>query len=83
MNFKSHFLVSYLCILFVYVSCPATTYYVDPVIGYDDNPGTFEFPKQTIVNTIGVATDYDTIILMDGTYQGVNNRNISFSGKAI
>jgi len=83
MNKRLAFSLSLTVVLFLYTSCPAATLYVDDALGLDSNPGTFEFPKQTIINTIAAAKDYDTIILMDGTYQGSLNRNISFSGKVI
>ncbi|MBN1456453.1 MAG: hypothetical protein JW912_01205 [Sedimentisphaerales bacterium] len=83
MNKRLTFSLSLLIVLFLYTSCPATIYYVDDALGLDSNPGTALLPKKTITGGIYVASDYDTVIVMDGLYQGVGNRQIGFSGKAI
>jgi predicted outer membrane repeat protein len=83
MNERLIFSLLLIVVLFPYTSCPAATYYVDDALGLDSNPGTALSPKKTIIGGIYVASDYDTVIVMDGTYQGENNREIGFSGKAI
>jgi parallel beta-helix repeat protein len=69
----------------------ATTYYVNDTTGHDTwdglapelDPDCIHGPKKTIQAAIDGATDGDLILLAPGTYMGVNNKNISFDGKAI
>ena len=68
---------------------PSGTYYVDPVDGNDAWDGAaptwdgIHGPKATIQAAIDVASLYDneTIILADGIYTGLGNRDVDFLGK--
>jgi predicted outer membrane repeat protein len=60
--------------LFLAVPCSGEIIYVD-----DDGPADFN----NIQAAINDSNDGDTIIVADGTYIGVGNREISFHGKAI
>ncbi len=66
------------------------TIYVNDLTGNDAWSGLCEVwdggtcgPKKTIKAGIQVAANGDTILVADGTYKGINNRNLDFAGKAI
>jgi len=63
-------------------SSHAASYFVSPA-GNDAAAGTFKAPFKTIQNAINKAAANDTIIIGDGTYTGVGNRDIVFNGKSL
>lgn len=85
-------LVCAVMLLFTAFSGPpagAATYYVDGTCGDDACTGltpdceTADGPKRTIQAAINVASDGDTIIVADGTYDDYGDINLSFDGKQI
>ena len=72
-------------LLFSTVSVFSQTYYVAPAqTGNNANSGlTTGFPFATVQYAINSAVTGDSIILLDGTYSGVGNRDINFSGKEV
>ena len=68
----------------------ASDHYVNAATGNDSWDGTFPTfqggsvgPKATVQDAIDAAVDNDTVILADGTYTGLGNRDIEFNGKVI
>lgn len=76
------------------VGCGPTTWYVDndapldpgpddPSVGDPDEDGSADHPFDAIQEGIDAAQDGDTVLVVDGTYAGLGNRDIDFLGKAI
>jgi len=90
------FLTAAACLV-AFVNAPAhaeTTWYVDDDAANDPGPGdpdnsdpaedgSAEHPFDAIQEALNTASDADTIIVKDGTYTGLGNRDIDFGGKAI
>ncbi len=64
--------------------CSERIIYVDDDTANDPlESGSQSHPFDAIQEAIDVARDYDIVIVSDGTYTGVGNRDIRFNGKAI
>jgi hypothetical protein len=59
---------------------PPTSRFVSPD-GSDTNPGTRELPLATIQFAVDAVAAGDTVLLLDGTYAGPGNRDLTFRGK--
>ena len=59
-----------------------TTWYVDDVTDPDED-GSPEHPFDAIQEGIDAADNEDTVLVLDGTYTGIGNKNLDFNGKAI
>jgi hypothetical protein len=59
-----------------------TTWYVDDVTDPNED-GSSAHPFDAIQEGIDAASGGDTVLVLDGTYTGVGNREIEFKGKAI
>lgn len=55
----------------------------DPEISDPGENGTLDHPYDAIQEAINVATNGSVIMVMDGTYSGVGNKDIDIKGKAI
>jgi hypothetical protein len=62
------------------LNAQATTYYV-ATTGSDSNPGTQAQPVQTIQKGMDLAQNGDTVLVGDGTYSGLGNRDLDPHGK--
>ena len=51
--------------------------------GSDANPGTVALPLATIGAALAASADGDTILLADGNYAGLGNRNLDLAGRAV
>ena len=60
-----------------------TTWHVDISNCPGPGSGTQADPFCKIQDGIDVAVDGDTVLIADGTYTGIGNKNLSFEGKAI
>jgi hypothetical protein len=71
-------------VLVIATAGPATaaTWHVAPG-GHDLNPGSPGAPFASIQRAINMADPGDLVLLADGTYQGIGNRQVTFLGKAI
>jgi len=71
-------------VLFISAVSSGVTYYVDDVNGNDAwegiNPygGDPNGPKKTIESAITVSVSGDVIVVADGVYTGIGNRNLDF-----
>jgi hypothetical protein len=60
------------------------TYYVDGVHGHDSNNGhTPQTAFRSLRRGIDATVNGDTVIVLDGVYQGSLNRNLDFEGRLI
>ena len=73
-SLRARLLTSIILLGMICTTASARTIYVD-----DDGPADFN----TIQDAINDSNDGDTIIVADGTYTGLGNRDIDFLGKAI
>ena len=55
----------------------------DPEISDPSENGTISHPYDAIQEAINVATNGSVIVVMDGTYSGIGNKDIGTKGKAI
>lgn len=55
----------------------------DPLISDPLENGTPDHPFDAILEAVSAATNGDTVLVLDGTYTGVGNRDISFGGRLI
>ncbi len=55
----------------------------DPTLSDPDENGSWEHPFDAIQEAIYPAYPGDVVTVLDGTYRGLRNHNISFDGKAI
>ena len=63
-------------------SQPSPSIYVDAT-ALPGGDGSLEWPLDTIQKAINTAIDFDIIQLADGTYAGLENKNLNFRGKPI
>ena len=55
----------------------------DPNCGDPLEDGSADHPFDAIQEGIDAATDDDTVLVADGTYTGIGNKNLDYAGKAI
>ncbi len=60
-----------------------TTIYVDQAAHPDFQDGTIDNPFITIEQGVDEARDWDLVLVADGAYQGLGNRDIDFGGREI
>ena len=83
-----------LALLLTPAAAAQTTWYVDddapgdpgpgdPMISDPDEDGSAEHPFDAVQEGIDAATDGDTVLVADGTYTGVGNKNLDYDGKAV
>lgn len=61
-------------------SAPAESHYV-AMTGSDINPGTQALPFRTIQKGIDAAQEGDSVLVANGIYTGIGNRDLNFNGK--
>ncbi|MBN1375448.1 MAG: right-handed parallel beta-helix repeat-containing protein [Dehalococcoidia bacterium] len=87
---KKKILVTFAAVFFGVLSAKADEYYVNADSGNDDWDGTSPTflggsvgPNATIQAAIDATVDNDIVIVADGTYSGIGNRDIQFYGRVI
>ncbi len=55
----------------------------DPAVSDPDEDGSPEHPFDAIQEAINAALDGDEVVVADGTYAGMGNRDLDFDGRAI
>src|SRR5262245_21244695 len=73
---------AYLLLLVGWSPAMAATWYV-ATGGNDNNPGTQGQPFRTIQRGIDASSHGDTVLVGNGKYSGVGNRNLNFGGRNI
>lgn len=83
---KSNIVFYILCILLIQIpgsTALPETQYVSTQGNDNSGTGSFEKPFSNIQKAIDAAENGDTVILLQGVYQGVGNFNLNLSGKSI
>jgi hypothetical protein len=55
----------------------------DPTVSDPDEDGSAEHPFDAIQEGIDAASDGDTVLVLDGTYTGIGNKDLDFGGRLI
>jgi len=78
--------LAFSCIIIMFAAsrlANADYYYVNCFTGNDSADGSSSTPKRTIQAAIDICDPGDVVIVANGLYTGIGNRNIDFDGKAI
>lgn len=71
------------CTWYVDDNAPSDPAPGDPSVGDPLEDGTEAHPFDAIQQALDAAEDGDTVVVLDGTYSGVGNRDIDFGGRAV